>query len=288
MAELSLSSVLAARRMPRGDTTSARSADENQQSWLLRTIAGMAPPFITLVLLLSVAEFLSRQALINPRKFPPVSAVLQALWTEASTGRLWPSLSQTLLTWALALAVSFAVALLLGVGLGTQRVIRASALPVLEFIRPVPSTALIPLVILTLGTSLQAALFLTAFGTVWQILPSILRGVARVDPVVEDTARAFGFTTSQRLRWIVLPGMTPYLWTALRLGAAAALVLLISMELLAGINGVGHQIAMAYAGGNTTAMYAYILVAALVGGIVNLGLTRLVEQRIARAGGMPA
>lgn len=245
----------------------------------------IATPTATVLVLLAFAEFLSRSGLINARKFPPVSIVVEALAREVMSGRIWEPLGQTLATWALALLLSFLAALVIGVSLGTNRIVRAATAPIIEFIRPIPSTALIPLVILTLGTSLNAALFLTCFGTVWQILPSIFRGLSQVEPVSRDTARAFGFTTSQQLRWLVLPGMMPYLWTALRLGAAASLVLLVSMEMLAGINGVGHQISMAYAGANAPTMYAYILVASLIGGGVNIWLTRFIDRRIAENGG---
>ena len=239
----------------------------------------VSTPLLTLIALAAVQEGLARSGAINPRKFPPVSQVLEALLAEISQGRLWSPLAQTLGTWALAVLVSFVLALLLGIGLGSHRFIRAAATPIIEFIRPVPSTALIPLVVLTLGSGLQGALFLTCFGTVWQILPSIFRGLGQVETVAEDTARAFSFSRWQRLRWLVVPSMLPFLWTALRLGAAAALVLLISMELLAGINGIGHEIANAYAGANTPTLYAYILVAALIGGAVNLLLGAYVKQR---------
>lgn len=239
----------------------------------------LSAPLLTLLVLAGVQEGLARSGLINARKFPPVSQVLEALLAEISQGRLWSPLAQTLGTWALAVLISFALALLLGIGLGSHRVIRAATTPIIEFIRPVPSTALIPLVVLTLGSGVQGALFLTCFGTVWQILPSIFRGLGQVEAVADDTARAFSFSRWQRLRWLVVPSMLPFLWTALRLGAAAALVLLISMELLAGINGIGHEIANAYAGANTPTLYAYILVAALIGGVVNLLLTAYVKRR---------
>jgi ABC-type nitrate/sulfonate/bicarbonate transport system permease component len=254
----------------------------------LRLPRGLVPPLATLLALLALQELLSRSGWINARKFPPVSSVLQALAGEMASGRLWAPLAQTVTTWALALALSFVAAVVLGVALGGHRVLRALATPVLELIRPVPSTALIPLAVLTLGTDVRSALALTCFGTVWQILPSVMRGLQQQNPVALDTARAFGFGRLQTLRWVLLPALAPSLWTALRLGAAASLVLLISMEMLAGIAGLGHQIAMAYEGSNTAAMYAYILVASLVGGPANLWLTRFVQRRIALAGGPAA
>ena len=69
----------------------------------------------------------------------------------------------------------------------------------IEFLRPIPSVALIPLAILIYGSGLKSKVFLAAFAAFWQLIVQVLYGVQDVDPVATDTARSFGFSRAQRL-----------------------------------------------------------------------------------------
>ena len=63
----------------------------------------------------------------------------------------------------------------------------------IEFLRPIPSVALIPLAVLIYGSGLESKVFLAAFAATWPLLMQTLYGVQDVDPVATDTARSFGF-----------------------------------------------------------------------------------------------
>jgi len=193
-------------------------------------------------------------------------------------------LTATLITWALSVLISLLVALLLSLLVNLNDYTYAGTRTILEFIRPVPSTALIPLVILALGSNVEGALFLTFFGTVWQVLPIFLAAVHATDPVALDVARCFGLTKRQILLSIRLPSMVPYLKTAIRIGSSAALVLLVSMEYLASISGIGKEIAIAYAGSNYTRLYAFVLLASILGLLVNLSLAAWANPAVRRDG----
>ena len=74
-----------------------------------------------------------------------------------------------------------------------------------EFLRPIPSAALIPLLFLTLGTNFKSEVFLATFGAFWPILVQTMYGIRDVDPVTTDTARSFRVPRSERLWRITLP-----------------------------------------------------------------------------------
>jgi ABC-type nitrate/sulfonate/bicarbonate transport system permease component len=238
-------------------------------------------PFVFIILLATLQDLSSRLGVINSTKFPPFGDVIGALVSEIAGGRLVAPVLVTVGTWLASLAISFLGALILGGLIGASPALRALFAPIIEFLRPVPSTALIPLVVLVIGANFRGALFLTAFGTVWQILPMVVRAISTIDLVASDTARVFALTGWQRLRWLTLPSMEPFLLTGLRIGASTSLVLLIGIELLVGISGIGREISIAYAGGSLRLMYAYVLVAGFLGLAFNLGLARVVEYRLA-------
>lgn len=236
------------------------------------------------LLFLLLEDLTSRYGWINSAKFPPALDVLTAFAQLVSSGQIWPPLTATLITWALSVLNSLLVALLLSLLVNLNDYTYAGTRTILEFIRPVPSTALIPLVILALGSNVEGALFLTFFGTVWQVLPIFLAAVHATDPVALDVARCFGLTKRQILLSIRLPSMVPYLKTAIRIGSSAALVLLVSMEYLASISGIGKEIAIAYAGSNYTRLYAFVLLASILGLLVNLSLAAWANPAVRRDG----
>jgi len=227
---------------------------------------------VSLLLLIVVQDALSRAAWINPSKFPPAWRVLDELLRVIVSGDLWKPLGATLSTWFLALTASLLIALVAGLLIGLNRAIYHGTRATIEFLRPIPSTALIPLVILSLGANFQGALFLTCFGTLWQLLPVCVAAVKATDPVALDVARSLGLSKWQILRAVIIPGMYPYIKTAIRIGSSAALVLLISMEFLAGITGIGKEVSIAYAGSNYPRLYAFVIVAAILGVLSNVVL----------------
>ena len=75
---------------------------------------------------------------------------------------------------------------------GSSRLLyRALRVPI-EFLRPIPSVALIPLAVLVYGTGLQSKVFLAAFASFWPLFIQTLYGMQDVDPVLTDTAKSFG------------------------------------------------------------------------------------------------
>ncbi|HEY0297508.1 MAG TPA: ABC transporter permease subunit [Bordetella sp.] len=260
---------------------SASAAPPRRRRWPDRPgLARVALPLGVLAAVAVLQEGLTRSGVVNPVRFPPMSSVVSTLFDEAASGRLWAPLAGTGANWLASLALSFLVALALAVALNALPLVHALMAPVIAFLRPMPCTALIPLVILSLGATAQGMVFLTTFGTVWQMLPVLARAVGRVDDVARDTARVFGFTPLQVLRWLTLRALEPHILTALRIGATASLTLLISMELLTGASGVGRIISLAYAGSNLKLMYAYVLLSGLLGIVVNLASRQVLAHRL--------
>jgi len=104
-------------------------------------------------------------------------------------------------------------------------------------------------------------------------------GVQDVDPVATDTARSFGFSRFRQLVYVTLPSAVPYIATGLRISSAVALILSVTAELVIGSAGLGREINVARAGGNVELMYALIIMAGLLGWLLNLGFV-WIERRV--------
>src|SRR5690606_27654643 len=193
----------------------------------------------------------------------------------------WTAVGQTMTSWAIGLAIATVAAVVIGFVIGGSTALRRATHTTIEFLRPIPSVALIPLAVLLFGISIESSLLLVVYASFWQILIQVLYGTADVDSVAMDTAKSYGLGWWARVRHVVWPTTLPYLITGLRLGAAVALVLAITAELVIGTPGLGNQIALNQSGGSIVPMYALVLATGIIGVIINLGM-RLVEKRALR------
>jgi ABC-type nitrate/sulfonate/bicarbonate transport system permease component len=215
-----------------------------------------------------------------PRQaFPPITVIAATLAATIPTAEFWGDVFQTLAGWAIGLGVAAAAAVTLGIVIGSWRTAYRMTRPLIEFGRPIPSVALIPLAVLVYGTGLNTKLFLVIFASFWPILLQTIYGVQDVDPVAVDTARSFGFGRIKRLYLVTLPSAAPYIATGLRISSSVALILAVTAELIVGAPGIGKTINAAQSGGAYALMYALIGVAGLLGLVLDQTF-RTVERRL--------
>lgn len=216
--------------------------------------------------------------LLDSTYFPNATDTLSHLFKGLATAALWKDIGSTLLAWGLGLLIATVLAVVLGTIIGLVPFLRRATHTTVEFLRPIPSVALIPLAILLYGLRLNAALLIIVFAAFWQVFVQVLYGVADVDSVARDTARSYGLTRSQRFRSLVFPTALPYLMTGLRLAAAVALILTITAQMFIGTPGIGRSIMFAQQGANWVQVYALIVVTGILGLLVNIAF-RAIERK---------
>ena len=235
------------------------------------TVLGVAG-FATFLLVL---ELVPRLGLVSPKFLPPFSAMAVALAQQLVTAEFWLALLDTVKGWFLGLAIAVVLGVVVGIVLGIVPILRQLTASTIEFLRPIPSVALIPLAVLVFDTNLGSTLMLVVYASFWQVLVQTLYGVHDVDPVARETARSFRLGWWSQVRQVVWPSALPYVMTGVRLAAAVALILAITAELIIGAPGLGNQIGVAQSGGAIAAMYALVLVTGVLGVLVNVGFRRL-------------
>jgi ABC-type nitrate/sulfonate/bicarbonate transport system permease component len=154
--------------------------------------------------------------------------------------------------------------------IGSVPLLRPLTASTIEFLRPIPSVAWIPVAIVLYGPVRAGTLLIVVYAAFWQMLVQVLHGVADVDPVARDTARSYRLGPLARIWWVTLPTALPYLATGLRLAATVALILTVTGELFVGTPGLGAEILLAANGGQVTLTYALVVVTGLLGVGANL------------------
>jgi ABC-type nitrate/sulfonate/bicarbonate transport system permease component len=226
-------------------------------------------------------ELISRTGVISQRDLPAMSTSFNELWSMMQTSHFWWSFADTVRGWFLGLLVAAVLAIPLGIVLGSSDLAATAFRVPIEFLRPIPSAALIPVLFLTIGTNLKSEVFLAAFGAFWPLLVQTMYGVRDVDPVALETARSFGVGRLERLYRITLPSSAPYIATGLRISSTVALILAFTAELFMGTPGLGQLVNYAQSYGLETQLYALALATGFLGVGIHLLFTAL-ERRALR------
>jgi ABC-type nitrate/sulfonate/bicarbonate transport system permease component len=133
-------------------------------------------------------------------------------------------------------------AVVLGSLIGTSRRARLYVAPGLEFLRPLPVSAIIPVAIALYGLSESMAIFVIAFGTLWPMLLATIHGYGGVEPRLLEVAQALNLSRLKTITSISLPSALPDILAGMRVSLTVALILSVVCEMVAGLDGLGQWI----------------------------------------------
>jgi NitT/TauT family transport system permease protein len=226
--------------------------------------------------LLVLAELAGRSGLFDTATVPPVSSVLVTAAGLLADPEFLAAAAATLAAWAIGLAVTVSCAVPLGVVLGGLPLVERAVRPFVEFLRPIPSIALIPLLLPLLQDNTATKVGVVVYAGTWPVLINTMYAIRDVDPQAKETLRSFGFGPLAVLRRVSVPSAAPFVLTGVRLAAAVGLIVAISTELLmGGADGVGTFLLTAgSAAGGTGVVLATAVWAGAVGLLVNASLVR--------------
>ena len=226
-----------------------------------------------------VLEILSRTRLISQQQFPPVSEVVSALADQLKTQAFWGAVGSTLEGWGFGLTIACVLAVPLGILVGSSAKLYKSLRVVIEFLRPIPSVALIPLIVLVFGSGIESKVFLVSFASFWPLLIQTIYGVQDVDPIAMDTASSFGLGRVERFVRVSAPSAVPYIATGVRISTSTALILAVTAEIVIGVDGLGLSMTKAREAGAVPLMYALLVTTGVLGLALN-ALAGSVERNV--------
>ncbi|GAA4612059.1 ABC transporter permease [Saccharopolyspora hordei] len=240
---------------------------------MTKTLRGL----LGLLVFLVAWELFSWSGTVPQQYFPPPSTVFQRLFELLGDQAFLLDVIASVLAWAISLGIAIALAVPAGLLLGSVRSIRTATRAIIEFLRPIPSVALIPLAIVLVGAGPETKISLAVYAAVWPILFNTIYALDEIDPVMVDTARSFGLGRGRVMFTVALPNAAPFVLTGVRMSAAVALILVVSTEFLAGgSSGLGSFVLDASSGaGRMDLVLAGTLVAGVIGYLINEALELL-------------
>lgn len=240
-----------------------------------------APGAVLVVALCALWEVSSRGGMVNSVAWPPFSSVALTFFELVTSGELLGHLLPSLKRLALGYFGAAVIAVGLGLLMGYFRAAYNLCEPLTEILRPIPSPAYIPIVILFLGIDDEMKVFVIAIGSFFPILLNTYSGVRAVDPVQINTARTFGLGQGAILRQIIIPAASPFILTGMRISLAISLILVVIAEMVASNSGIGFFILDTQRSFRVKEMYAGVIALAILGYALNHAFLML-ERRLLR------
>lgn len=226
----------------------------------------------------SHGEWVSRVFLPTPE------ATLRSLaeglnFTGKGSGELarftWDTVQRMLLGWLLASLAGIAIGALVGISAAA----RAWLQPMLEFVRPLPASAVMPLAIAVFGLGGGMVLFVVAFGAMWPVLLATVHGFASVEPRLREVAAALEMPRRAFLWKVGLPSALPDILAGMRLSITIALIVAVVGEMIASQSGLGQAVLLAARAFRASDLFAGIVLLGALGFASN-ALLALAERRL--------
>lgn len=225
--------------------------------WILACIGLMAP----------FALWISLQSsgLVDPLFLPSPLKVIEQFFRWYTEGDLLGDMWISIWRVTAAFALSAILALPLGLWIGTFRLIEALTEPLIDFIRYMPATAFIPLIMLWVGIGEGAKIAVIFIGTFFQMVLMIAEDVRRVPMSQIEATQTMGATRFELLSLIILPAAKPAILDTLRITLGWAWTYLVVAELVASSSGLGFNILKAQRYLQTDKIFVGIILIGLIG-----------------------
>ena len=194
------------------------------------------------VLLLGLWELAVAVGWLNRVFYPPPSEVFDTLGRLIADGSLFQDVGISMFRIVVGFILGGVPAIIVGVLMGVSPVVRALVQPIASAIYPIPKIALLPLIIVALGTDERSKVVTIAVSVFFLVVLNVAASVLQIDPKYFEVARSFGATRKDLFFTVALPASLPGIMTSIKLGMGFALTLIVGIEFVAANDGLGHLI----------------------------------------------
>ena len=229
---------------------------------------------------LAIWEACCRLGVLDPRFIPAPTTVLHTMAAMTRTGELPYHTLVSVRRIVLGFLLGAVPAVAVGLAMGLSRPVRAALMPLVSAVYPIPKIAVYPLIIFYLGIGEASKIGIVAVSIFFLVLLSTMAGVLAIDPAYFRIARAYRAGAWSTFATVALPGALPQIFTGLKLGMGFALIVIVGAELLGSTSGIGFLIWRSYQIFDINAMFAGLLVTAILGWVATAGLDWLEHRAL--------
>jgi len=243
------------------------------------------PPawIISLILIFGAWEAVTLGGIVGPEQLPPLHSVLAALFQLGGTPSFVGKVGQSFLnvTVGILLATLFVMPVALLVGSKTQ--LDEAITPIIMLIGALPDLAILTLLVTVVGRGNVVAVAISAFSAFFPTYFTIRQGVKEIPVDYFHVASVFNAGRFQTFTKMILPSIFPNMLTGLRLSFEFSWNVLLAVEIIASVAGIGSFISIALGPAHTlTFGLAAIMTVGLITVIIDRAFFERLENRVKR------
>jgi NitT/TauT family transport system permease protein len=224
---------------------------------------------VVFLLLLGVWWLVTKEGWEQPLFLPSPLSVWHTLEAQWNNGQLRSDAGVSVFRIMVGFAIASAMAIPIGLLIGTYRFWEAAIEPLVDFVRYMPVVAFVPLTIVWSGVGNTQKFVIIWIGTFFQQVLLIMDNTKRVPLDLVDIGRTLGLKDRQILSRIIIRSAAPGIWDSMRISLGWAWTWLVLAELVAATSGLGYRITTAQRYLETNLIIAYILVLGVLGLILD-------------------
>ncbi|SDN40336.1 NitT/TauT family transport system permease protein [Tenuibacillus multivorans] len=232
------------------------------------------------IFMLLIWEVLSQTAIIDPRFFPPPTKIIETLVGMGTSGELFEHVQVSLIRILAGFLLGVIPAITLGLLMGMYSAIRHFFSPLIMALMPIPTLALLPLILIIFGIGEFSKIVTIAASVFFPVVINTAAGVTNIDKIYADVAKNYGANPTDFFLKIALPGAMPVMMEGIQMGQAIALLTIVAAEMIGANSGIGYVIWMNYKAFLIPEMFVGLILISFFGYLFSLLLRGLQSKLI--------
>jgi NitT/TauT family transport system permease protein len=248
---------------------------KRQRNERLKQMLTIASP----VFLLLLWEFLSRTGLIDIRFFPPPSAIVSTFFSLIASGEIASHIGISMYRIFAGFLLGVIPGVVIGLLMGLYSPIRHFVSPIVMALMPIPTLALLPIIIIIFGIGDLSKVVTIAGSVFFPVVINTVAGVINIDKIYLDVAKNYGAGRVNFFMKIALPGALPVMLEGIQMGQAIALLTIVAAEMMGATSGIGYLIWTSYKAFLLQEMYVGLILISFFGYLFSI-LLRGIQKKM--------
>jgi len=220
--------------------------------------------------------------LFDPFLVPPPTTVATSAWPMILSGEIFQDVWISMTRVMVGFITGSAAAIIVGVLIGRINVLHQLLDPVIEMLRYLSPTAMIPIAVIWFGIGEMSKYFLIFWGTFFIVLVNTVAGVWRTPIARQRAAECLGASRFQIFFFVVVPSAAPFIVTGMRVAMASSFMSIIPAEILAADSGIGYLLQKSSMLLQTDKIFVALITICILGFATDKVFRLIVERTLSR------
>ena len=230
------------------------------------------------IILWEVIATLGSYGILYNDVVPYIWKIVITIYYELISASFYRDLGMTFAAHSVGFICGAAIAVLVGIWLGTNKLIREAMLPYLNAIGSTPKIIFLPIIFLMFGVGIESKMAKGSMSAFFPVVFTTTLGMMLINPVLIRVGRTFNLNKWQMITKIYMPAMVNPVITGFRLGVAITVIGVLVAELKFADGGLGYRLGVYYEQFQIAPMYAVIVLIFALAAAANSGMTKLQDR----------